>query len=317
MASGSSTHIHIIYDVEGWAYYHRATALARRAPAGFVVTCADRLPDTERLAQLDLVLLLNYHLSRQIRAALRGYKARLLISINIGWPHNRELVQRAADQCDALVFVNRSSKRRFAAEVRPSFPMYQISNGVDVDTFRRQIPLADRPARVLWVGSNFHARNKGYELLSDLRPQIEAAGWHLDLRLVDSTRAPHTPAEMARWYNSGQVYLVASESEGTPNPALEAAACGTVVVGTPVGNMPELLEDGVNGIVIERSERGILDGLGRARPRLDELASAMNPVIAQWSWDVRACEYYAAFRDLIAKTGDLPAGRATSDMGVS
>ena len=228
MQSDSSTHIHIIYDVAGWAYFHRATALSRRAPPGFVVTCDCKLPDPDRLARIDLVLLLNYHLSREIAEALRGYKARLLISINIGWPSNRDLVQRAADHCDALVFVNRASRRRFDAAIRPSFPTYQISNGVDVDTFCSQVPLRDRPPRVLWVGSQFHARNKGYEILGALRPHIEAQGWQLDLRLVDSTQAPYTPAEMARWYNSGQIYLVASQREGTPNPALEAAACGAV-----------------------------------------------------------------------------------------
>ena len=49
---------------------------------------------------------------------------------------------------------------------------------------------------------------------------------------------------MAAWYDTGTVYVVASQFEGTPNPALEAASAGCVVVSTPVGNMPELIRDG-------------------------------------------------------------------------
>ncbi|MEO8601389.1 MAG: glycosyltransferase [bacterium] len=39
--------------------------------------------------------------------------------------------------------------------------------------------------------------------------------------------------------------------EGTPNPALEAAACGCTVVSTPVGTLPELIRDAANGYLVE------------------------------------------------------------------
>ena len=61
-----------------------------------------------------------------------------------------------------------------------------------------------------------------------------------------------TAAEMVEFYHSLDVYVCASRSEGTPNPCLEAAACGLPVITTAVGNMPELIRDGHNGFLVER-----------------------------------------------------------------
>ena len=60
------------------------------------------------------------------------------------------------------------------------------------------------------------------------------------------------------------------------------------MVSTPVGNIPELIVDGVNGIIVERSPPSILAGIRRARAQLAELSAAMLDTISGWSWDRRA-----------------------------
>jgi glycosyltransferase involved in cell wall biosynthesis len=292
--------IHIIYDVRGWAYHHRALALAARAPAGICVTIGEALPDDpQQLRTLDLVVLLPLFRTEDIARQLAAFDVGLLVSVNVGWPKYEQLVVDIRAHADALLFNNRDYYQRFIARHGTQRSCLQLSNGVDTTLFVPGPPVETRPPRVLWVGSKFAAELKGYALLDDMRADIEALGFELDLRLVDSMHAPATLAQMADWYRGGQILLVASDNEGTPNPALEAAACGTVLVSTSVGNIPELVVDGVNGIVIERSPASILDGLVRARANLPRLSETMLDHIRAWSWDLRAPVFFASFTALV------------------
>ncbi len=51
-------------------------------------------------------------------------------------------------------------------------------------------------------------------------------------------------------YNS-DVYLLPSKNEGLPVSILEAMANGMPVISTPVGGIPEMIEDGLSGFLIE------------------------------------------------------------------
>lgn len=72
------------------------------------------------------------------------------------------------------------------------------------------------------------------------------------------------------------VFALPSRAEGMPTAILEAMVCGLPVVATRVGSVPELVEDGVTGILVPAGDP---DALARAVRRLvadPELRAAMG-----------------------------------------
>jgi glycosyltransferase involved in cell wall biosynthesis len=104
---------------------------------------------------------------------------------------------------------------------------------------------------------------------------------------------------MREYYQSLDVYVCASRNEGTPNPCLEAAACGVPIVTTRVGNMPELIEHGRNGFFVERDVRDIeakltvlRDDAGLRRAMSDAIRRSVEP----WDWDHQAGNFRELYR---------------------
>lgn len=60
------------------------------------------------------------------------------------------------------------------------------------------------------------------------------------------------------------IYVLPSDSEGLPLATLEALSCGLITVVTNTGGLAEIIEDGSNGFLIEKSLKGVLEGLNSA-----------------------------------------------------
>jgi glycosyltransferase involved in cell wall biosynthesis len=301
--------LRIVYDVDGWAHHHRARALLKHAPSDFDVSLAPCRTTTDRLdphdvlgaTPVDLLLVLVAARLAEFRTLLRarGWPTKLVGAWNSGWPRDLGGFHEACRLADLLIVNNQEYWER--AGRQPCAVL--LPNGVDLDVFRVSVPIAERPPRVLWTGSTYHRRLKGYEeFVRPLARDLEAQGVPLEALLVDSQgRDRRTPAEMATWYNQGTVFLCASDTEGTPNPALEAAACGCALVSTPVGNMPQLIRPGVNGYLVERTHESILAGVERALAEHLRLATCMQTDIREWAWSRRAADYYGVLRELLAE----------------
>jgi glycosyltransferase involved in cell wall biosynthesis len=73
-----------------------------------------------------------------------------------------------------------------------------------------------------------------------------------ELRLDDSVTFLGwlSAADIQRELGVAEVFVLPSHNEGLPMSLLEAMACGLPVVSTRVGGIPELVTDGVNGLLI-------------------------------------------------------------------
>jgi glycosyltransferase involved in cell wall biosynthesis len=183
----------------------------------------------------------------------------------------------------ALAF--HANSRLLEAEVRALLgrPIDYCPNGVDETFFRRLRP-RQRHARLVvgWVGKP--NPRKGPSIVEEACRTSGA-----ELRKIERTHANALgPEEMREFYQDLDVLAVASDMDGTPNPALEAAACGVAVVSNRIGNMPEFITDGVNGRLVERTAPSIaaalrqLAGDPHAVIRMGEAARA--EIERAWTW---------------------------------
>ena len=86
---------------------------------------------------------------------------------------------------------------------------------------------------------------RGEPLLSQLRSQVERDGLAQRIHLLGQRD------DVVNLLCGFDVFALATQVEALGTSFIEAAACGLPLVGTRVGGVPEIIEDGVNGFLVD------------------------------------------------------------------
>lgn len=190
--------------------------------------------------------------------ALKPYKGWLRAAYHRWWiaPIERRVLRRA----DRVVAVSRFVAD-MARQTLCDVPMEVIYNGIDTEVFRpgNRVRQPGEPFRLLYVGS-WMAR-KGVDLLA---PIMRELGEDFVLRYTGGPRAnnykdgmPPNMHDLGRLsgpqivaaMQDADAFLFPSRSEGLPLVAIEAMACGLPVIAAHATSLPEVVDDGVSGLL--------------------------------------------------------------------
>jgi glycosyltransferase involved in cell wall biosynthesis len=102
------------------------------------------------------------------------------------------------------------------------------------------------------------------------------------------------------YLNKINLVVLPSYTEGLPNLMLEAMACGTLVLATPVGAIPDIITDGETGFIMEdNSTVCIAENVIRAleHPDLERIVENARVLVEQEFTYEAAVERYAKIVD--------------------
>jgi glycosyltransferase involved in cell wall biosynthesis len=301
-----------IVDRPGWAHDRKTRALAAALADKYrLVTRYQSEVNAEDIRGADLVLVYYWmqidRLSWRLRRVVKEVRDRLMIGVCGDVELQRAWRKPGLAMLSALPAAVFANNLKLAKELEAVLArdVFYTPNGVDTSFFR---PAAVRPPptpmRVGWTGSlkNHTSGHRGvHELIVPAVAAVEGAEVCLAAR-EDRWRDVE---EMRAFYQSLHVYICASRSEGTPNPCLEAAASGLAVLTTPVGNMPELIRAGENGLFVSRDVDDIAEKLRRLRddPALrEQFGSSARATVEAWDWRYQAPRYAEMFEAVLASS---------------
>jgi glycosyltransferase involved in cell wall biosynthesis len=114
---------------------------------------------------------------------------------------------------------------------------------------------------------------------------------------------PRPNDQLALWFSAADVSCLTSRREGWPNVVMESLACGTPVVATAVGGIPEILCSPELGLLVEENSESVAEGLRRAlRTTWDRNALARHA--QQRSWHKVAEEVVSFFKTRVSRSGE-------------
>jgi len=112
-----------------------------------------------------------------------------------------------------------------------------------------------------------------------------------------SAERMRTPAEMVEYYhNDIDIYVDMSKSAGRQNGLIEAGSCGLPIIASKCGISEQLIENRVNGFLVDRNINSLKPALLSTLINYIALSDKIyNTIQDKWSWKVHAKLFEKAF----------------------
>jgi glycosyltransferase involved in cell wall biosynthesis len=257
-------------------------------------------------------ILLGKYLRIPVIVSARGSDINLLSKFQL----IRRMIRWTLEHSAAVIAVSEALKDAMIGLGADGDRIHVVPNGVDATRFqpiisseaRRNLSLPSNGAILVSVGSLIPS--KGHELVlralarlknKEARPQlyILGEGPHRDsleelakqLGIQETVHFAGTRPneELPSWFSAATVSCLASTREGWPNVVTESLACGTPVVATRVGGIPEILHSEDLGIIVDQTIDSVAGGLERAL-RKNWNRSAISSQTRKRTWHEVAIE---------------------------
>lgn len=258
----------LLVDRKGWAFDITARSIVRYLGDryDFMIRYVNEHPNLHE-GEYDLICVFfwgeTYHLKfiQDPKRIIKGVSShRWAYDSKYGFLTPQQLVKTHLYDAGHIM----TTSRRLQSILQPFRNVLYCPNGYEPERFHHNHKRKGK-LKIGWAG-NIRDTSKGVEDI--LRP---ACVGQYDLCLADGSLRQE---RMMEFYNSVDVLCIASMAEGEPLVLLEGMACGCFPVGADVGILPELVNSGYNGLIVDRSVEGFRTALSWCEQNLERVRRA-------------------------------------------
>ena len=238
----------------------------------------------------------------------------------------KTVTRKSLGGVEAVVCVSQHDREMFSRIVPPQ-RIRVIENGADIDRFR-DLKKDIEPGLVLGISrlaehKRVHKVLEAMALLKHRYPRMrlewvgaDFAGHRaaLESRVVElglggrvRFRGATSREELYRLLERAQLFVSAASYEGFGLSTIEAMSAATVVVVTAVGAHPDVVEDGVSGLLMDQDATGLAAHMERVLSmpgeKLQQIGEAARAATKRFSWRQIAPRYEQLYREVLGSAG--------------
>ena len=182
-------------------------------------------------------------------------------------------IRRAIGSSDCLIAVSGESARQLRELVGAKNRIVTVPNGIETEDFDFPLERRNEQPKLLFVGAIGKLKGekdliRALEILRTRRPDLDLRALVLGYGAENLTplyeqagiadwiefSGPVSFEERLDFYRRADIFVLPTYAEALPLSVIEGMAAGLPVVSTNVGGIPELVENGRNGFLVQPAD---------------------------------------------------------------
>jgi hypothetical protein len=176
-----------------------------------------------------------------------------------------------------------------------SINKFYIENGINTEFFQIKKKNVSKKFRIGSIGSKKWEIHKGKYRIDEICNKLGLDYENKSL-FIETSGNILSQKEILEYYSNIDVFVISSVSETGPNTLLESMSCGIPVISNKVGLSTIIIENGVNGILIEDindidSYVDAIISLKNNKDMYDKISNNSKVSIKNWDWSKKSLDF--------------------------